>query len=433
MQLKYRLPFVILATAAVAMSSLRAQDDDDDEEEFGSFGFYARSPQAIKVNLNLTQAPQVQFGNLGNVPVTFDHTSPGVTTRVYMDGTVGDDALRPYNASNPAYSELDSEKHRLYPSGGRYKTYTTPGDTSSAVATDYLGYQEGYTRNWSYTNASQSQSKPGYIAFNIYSAQTQGETALGSRGYTGGIELSLAHSLTDSKKRVSLSLTAGLTLTGINSSKTGQVTSTLHTYTDYYLYQPQVPYSGAGAPVLPNNADGTVANPIYTGPSFTTVDGLTTETTTPLSTTHLHADDPNGDEEVEVDGVWKIKGAYFTLKVGPEINAMLTRSLGVRASVGLAGSYVGTTYSASENFTVDGVETPIGTGGTGEQTASTKKFLPGYYANIDATWAINDRTGFFAGVSYDNLGDYSQTLAGRTAKIDLSSTAGVRGGLSIKF
>ena len=59
--------------------------------------------------------------------------------------------------------------------------------------------------------------------------------------------------------------------------------------------------------------------------------------------------------------------------------------------------------------------------------------MSGYYANLDATWAVNGRTGFFAGLSYEKSGDYTQTVGGRTAKIDLGTTAGVRGGLNIKF
>lgn len=100
--------------------------------------------------------------------------------------------------------------------------------------------------------------------------------------------------------------------------------------------------------------------------------------------------------------------------------------------MGVAGTYVGTSYTALESFEIEGItgtipSTPV------LETNTTNKFLPGYYANLDATWTINDRTGLFAGVSYDNLGEYSQSVGGRTAKIDLSATAGVRGGLSIKF
>ena len=57
MQLKYRLPLVILATAALAACSMHAQEDDEDEEEFGSFGFLAGAPQSITVALKMTQSP----------------------------------------------------------------------------------------------------------------------------------------------------------------------------------------------------------------------------------------------------------------------------------------------------------------------------------------------------------------------------------------
>jgi hypothetical protein len=132
----------------------------------------------------------------------------------------------------------------------------------------------------------------------------------------------------------------------------------------------------------------------------------------------------------QVSGLWKLRGAYFTLKVGPQVTANLTRSLSMNASLGLAGSYVGSTYSATESFVVTGIVNPLT---TGLETSVKNSFLPGYYADVDATWSLNERTGFFAGFSYDNLGSYNQSVGGRTAKIDLSATAAVRSGLSIKF
>lgn len=427
MHLKYRLPLVILATAALAVCSLRAQEDDDDEEEFGSFGFYARSPQAISVNLKLTQSPQVKFGNLGNIPITF---TQGTTGKVYMDGSVDIDS--PRGPSFGAGAEVDSLGKPIHLLGDTYSV--TYQDTSTGVnrtvTGKYISYKENITRSWRYVNQSQAVTKDGadYIAYHIYSARTQGATATGSRGYSGGVELVLAHNLTNTQKRISYSLTAGLTLNGINSSKHATVNSTLHTPIDYY----RLVDGPAPGPTANNTSAYYYQAPYGMTPD---ADGNTTEATKRISDTPDIQDDgetSNIIDGAQVDGIWKIKGAYFSLKVGPQITAKLSRSFGLNAGVGVAGTYVGTSYTALESFEIEGItgtipSTPV------LETNTTNKFLPGYYANLDATWTINDRTGLFAGVSYDNLGEYSQSVGGRTAKIDLSATAGVRGGLSIKF
>jgi hypothetical protein len=426
MQLKYRLPLAILATAALAVSSLRAQDDDDEDDEFGSFGFLARSPQAISVALNLKQGANVKFGDLGVRPANF--VKPAAAngyTRFYDDGIVYKDGLRLVTSSNPGYGEYDDLNQPISFSGPRYKT---PASATVTTPTDYLRYQEDKTREWQYNSAAQAVERNGikYIAFNQYSAYSKGESVTGSRGYTGGVELAVAHNFGNSNKRVNFSMTASLTLTGINSSKTGQVNARLQTNTDFYRFQP---YEGTDAPALANLSSGLAPVPLYSGPSFKLIDGVNTETTTTLNNTAENDDDSTENQNVVVRGIWKIKGAYFTVKLGPQVTAMLTRSLGVRASAGVAGSYVGTTYSATESFTVPTKTTDLST----SETSTANKLLPGYYANIDATWTINDRTGMFAGVSYDNLGEYSQRLSTRTSKIDLSATAGIRGGLNIKF
>lgn len=418
MQLKYRLPLVIVSALALSVLSLHAQEDDDDEEEFGGFGFFSGSSQSMTTSLKLTQGPKVNFSNLGDVPFNL----VAAANKQYMDGVVNADGRRPAGAANGT-AELDINGQPLYGTGGRYQSSYLDAN-GNTVSADYLAYDNGKTRSWTYVNASQALTKPGYIAFNIYGALTQGASLQSTGGYTGGVELTVNQLLTDPKKKITFSINAGLTLTGINISKSGQVNSTLHTYTDYYNH-----FGATPEQLVSTNTNGNS----YEAPSGlnTILDGnKVSETTVAISQNAEITEETNLVDGVKVDGTWKIKGAYFTFKVGPQVTAMLTRRIGVTASAGVAGSYIGTTYSSAESFEVAGVAAVLG---RDPETSTTNKFLPGYYANLDATWAVNDRTGLFAGVSYENLGDYRQNVGVRTAKIDLSATAGVRGGLSIKF
>jgi predicted porin len=52
---------------------------------------------------------------------------------------------------------------------------------------------------------------------------------------------------------------------------------------------------------------------------------------------------------------------------------------------------------------------------------------------MNAEYWLTQRTGFYVGVNYESLGDYDQTLGGRTAKIDLGSGTGFRLGLTTRF
>ena len=120
------------------------------------------------------------------------------------------------------------------------------------------------------------------------------------------------------------------------------------------------------------------------------------------------------------------------VKVGPTVRTQLTERFSLTASAGFAGAYAGTRYTAFEAFSIPSMgdleiksEDPVG---------STKtRFLSGYYADLTLDFAANDRTGLFGGLTAQQFDDYSQTLSGRTAKIDLGQAVGIRGGVSIRF
>jgi hypothetical protein len=136
---------------------------------------------------------------------------------------------------------------------------------------------------------------------------------------------------------------------------------------------------------------------------------------------------------VNVDGLWQVKGAYFMVKLGPSVRAQLTNRLGFNASLGVAGAYAGTTYSVSERFLVPGL-TDIYVGNTsGVEESSTTKFMNGYFADFNLEWAASERTGLFTGVTAQKFDGYDQEVGGRTARIDLGSSVGLRGGVSIRF
>jgi hypothetical protein len=121
------------------------------------------------------------------------------------------------------------------------------------------------------------------------------------------------------------------------------------------------------------------------------------------------------------------------VRLGPTIRTQLTTRLGVSASLGVAGAYTGTTYSVTETFRVPDLEgITIGSVRGTEQTSETK-FLSGYYADLNLEWLATERTGLFGGLTAQKFDGFDQSVGSRTAHIDLGSSVGLRGGVSIKF
>jgi hypothetical protein len=375
----------------------------------------------------LTSGARVHFGHLGSVPFAGAPILPstaGAALRTYQNGYVGLDA--------PRANELDSLGNQTSTKGGRYQTYTTTtldvtdanGNvttvTSSTQTGDYLSYTPGLTRQWSYDTPEQATLRPGYIGMSNYSATSGGSALDKNQGMSSGLEMQIAHVMGKLSKRTDWSLVAGIALNGINSKTAGDVSSTLLTSTDFYsLNGKPAPAISVGHPYAPPTND----------PLNTTVQ---TETTTPLGAVQ----DPNLSTStstiggIMVHGRWQVKGAYFMARVGPSIHTQLTERLGLSASLGLAGAFASSYYTADQLMEIPVVGKTVD---TGTVVNYQSKFLGGYYADFNLDWSANERTGFYGGLSAQKLGNYDESVGDQTAHIDLGTSVGIRGGVNIKF
>lgn len=396
-----------------------------------SQGEWAAAPKSkLHVGFRvMSSGGQVDFQNLGAVPssLTIPPASDGLVSREYHNGNVRVDAAR--------VSEKDADGNVFSTPGGRYDVFTTvtvdvvdadgnvtgTQDISVHVA-NLLSYTPGLTREWTATTAAQLDERPGYVAFSNYSTTSDGASARHKQGPTGGVEFLFSREIGRGSRSLQWGMIAGITLNDINSKTSGIVSSTLHTYTDYY--------STNGMPVTANQLDN---------PTFTTffdsngqpIDGTTLETTVPLNgVPDSNFSDTAVAGAASVDGRWQVKGSYFMFRFGPSLRTRITDRLGLTASIGLAGAYAGTRYTAFESFSVAALpDISIET----DEASTATKFLTGYFADLSLEWAANEVLGVFGGVTAQQLSDYEQKLGDRSAKIDLGSTVGLRGGISIRF
>jgi len=414
---------VLLVLLAVPVAGF-AQDESSREEErlaalARSADWYAPTTDFSVGFRFLNSGAKVHFGNLGAVPYVnvAPPLSAGLVTRTYDNGTVIVDSLRS--------TEQDANGNQTSTPGGRYQIGTTDANGVFTVSNDLLSFTPGLTRIWSYMTPEQALGRPGYIAMSSYSTTSDGASADKKQGPSVGVELQLAHVLYRVNKRISLGLSTGLAINGINNKTSGDVTATLNTSTDYYSLH------GLAAP--PTSLTGT----IYSSPTYVdltasngTVFAGGYETTVPISALPDASSLTAITGGTTVHGLWEIKGAYMMVRFGPSLRMQLTDRLSLTATLGLAGAYAGTTYSANESFLLPVVGTAI-TEPTVTSTAN--KLLSGYYADLNLEFSANERTGIYGGVTLQKLSAYDQTLEGRTAHIDIGSTSGVRGGINIRF
>jgi hypothetical protein len=366
---------------------------------------------SVQPELTTTTTTSVLLGNGTSTPVT-------QTTYHYTNGSLATDVLRT--------TEISSDGKQTSAQGGRYTTTGTDANGNPIITGDYVSYTPGLTRYWGYNSTSQITADGAHVMLSQYTADTTGASLEGKRKLSSGVELELKRQLNPITSRVGFSLVAGVTFNSINSKQGGNVLSNLRILTDTYAL------AGGAAVPLPTTGT-TLLAPTYD--AYVQSDGSTNptgfETTVPLDLNSVVHNPIASLGTTSVTGIWRVNGAYYGLRFGPQITARVAKDFEVSAGLGLMAAYVGTNYEADEDFTVtiNGVDTSV----AAHDKGTTGKFLTGYYANVDAGWEANERTGFYAGLDYQSIGSYDQKLAGRTARIDLGNTLGVRGGISIKF
>ncbi len=416
--------FAFLSTPAL----LLAQEISSAEEQ--RLEALARAEAEIYVPRNnvsvgfrlLGSNSHVRFSNLGNVPV--DNTpadlSGGSINRTYDNGYVHTDAPRANESDGDGvqtsipgsrYTVMGSQPTYVYDANGNVVgTINAP-----ATSVDGLSYTPGLTRNWSYSLPSQADLRPGYIAMSNYSATSDGAAFDKKQRFVGGVELQFARTLGKGTGRTQWSVATGISINTINVKSSQDFTATLHAGTDYYSL------NGQAAP------DTSVATP-YVAPY--TPDAVT-EATVPVSALPVDHTDTATVGGATVHGLYQVKGAYFMLKLGPSVHRQLSERFGVSASIGVAGVYAGTSYTATEKLDIPEMGTTIST--ADPEGSSANKVLGGYYADCNFDYSPNETTALYAGVTAQKLGSYVQMLGSRAADIDLGSAVGLRGGISIKF
>ena len=114
--------------------------------------------------------------------------------------------------------------------------------------------------------------------------------------------------------------------------------------------------------------------------------------------------------------------------MGPYVEVPLSKSIAFTLSGGFALMYVNSELSYNETVTIPGV-------GSVEHRASGSGsgWLPGGYVAGTFSVALSDTWALVAGAQFEDVGQYTQTLNGKQATLDLSKSIFVTVGLSYSF
>jgi hypothetical protein len=371
-----------------------ASDDTLSEEELAAqrAGF-GRLPNyelmfpsnVLSVGVRVTGGAKVEFEGVGAIsnPSMPDDSPASNEVRIYSNGAVGPDA------------RTDLNNQPIPP--------------------------DGKTNSWAFESADQIAEDGSGIYMTAFSTSSDGSVVRADSGYNPGFDIELSRRIGGKKFRWGVQ--AGIGLSDINAKKTGEITASLRALTDFYSLL------GAAAPEAPYEAPD-ISLDIVTNPDGS-VSTVSTDHSVLLSNLPAERTDLTTISGAQISGFWQVKGAYFSARLGSWLEMPVGSRFTVRASGGVAGKVVGAFMRFDERFILPD---EAGELNATSQTSTDSWAMVGGYAALEAQYWLTERSGFFAGASYEAVaGDVELRSGDRAAKLNLESGAGIRFGFSTRF
>jgi|GEM_PF-879280 len=431
-----RFPFMPTPTrllaagmAVVLTSSLFAQATDETQPtelptnlppgfqlppQLARIAYWDRNVWTVSASLRFNSAsPSISFGNLGSIPYLrgIPGADQGSIDRGYDDGGVLSDDYR--------VDELLDDGTPFTSPNTRY----AGNEGNGLFVGDYLSYTPGQTRYWRYLN--QDQIVGNQVAMHLYSASSAGGSMPGIEDSSPiGFDLQMTRRALRLSERTEINLALGIGLSTIKARNSGSVVSNLEVMTDLYDIYGTAPSEVTTFPSYGPLRDG--------NGNIIRENGV--ETTVPLQDVTANRSFSTFANAAVIDGDWELKGAYYALRLGPQLRSHLTESFAISVGAGVGGAYVGTDFTSTETISsyFGGNRVLFGTVGV-RDVANHSEYIFGFYGEATAEYWLTPRTALTAGVLYEGMGDYEQVVRGRTAKVELGSGLVARIGITTRF
>lgn len=283
------------------------------------------------------------------------------------------------------------------------------------VRADGRGIADGKTWNWGYFNASQVPGN-NTVLMSSSSSPADASARAGGGDYKSGFELRFLHRL-GAKENLRWGIEGAFGWNDLSAKDNRALAGTLVLVTDTYSLNGNIP------PAAPATYLGNAAGP---GP-------LIDDTAVPPRTTTTT---PGG---ATVTGERKLEASLLALKLGPHVEWRPSPESrwGLGLNAGFAMAMVDSTFSFSESVNIPtmGAVLQPGLSATQARSASghTTDILFGGYVGLSASYRMTDRLSLTGGGQYQNVGTFSQTVAGKQAEIGLGNAILVTLGLRYSF
>lgn len=275
---------------------------------------------------------------------------------------------------------------------------------------DSRAIPDGLTRNWGFSNASQTPGDGTVLRMNSSSSAADLTSQSGS-DYKPGLEVRYRRQI-GVLENLRWGIEGVFSWHDLSAEESHSLAGTVTRITDTYSlngFPAAVPFTG--------NADDP-------GPLISDIPARTSAVI------------PGG---AVVTGQSKLDAALFAIKLGPQVEWRPSPASrwGLTLNAGLAAAIVNSEFTFSESVTIPSMGPGLQPGVSATQTragsGSTAEVLLGGYAGLSASYKFTDRLSLIGAGQYQNLGTFSQTVAGKKAEIELGNTILLSLGLRYSF
>ena len=282
--------------------------------------------------------------------------------------------------------------------GGTDHTYNNGYNRVDVTGNNHGGFQG--TWYWGYRDASQISGDS--LVMQSSSLASDVDSKSTTRNPQQGMELTFGRELGGARHwRWGLDGTFGFTDVTFEDQRT--LTGNVNVVTDTYALNGIVP------PLAP------YAQPSPAGPG-----AIISDTPSRVTGTLVNGATISGSRELDAQ--------LFGFKLGPYLDIPLNDYWALNLRGGLALVEVNSEFTYHETTVVPGAGSFRNSG-----QGWHNELLVGGYAAANLSHALNDSTRIFAGVQFQDVGQYTQTLNGRKAVLDLGKSIFVAIGLSYSY
>lgn len=279
------------------------------------------------------------------------------------------------------------------------------------------GVPDTLTFRWDYSNASQVDLANNRIKFHSYTTTPTLSEKNVDDGVHPGVELGYMRRFGMIGEKISWGLMGSFNYLKVDIRSRTSLVGNANVITDTF--------DTAGN--ITSDANGNAAP----APGLNVFNSGTRIQNVPLSRTFTTL--PGG---LVASGVREIDADIFSLKLGPYLEFPLSEKFSLSLSGGFVLGGISSKFSYQEANNIAAIGTPISGVSTSQSftgSDSASKFLPGGFVSLQGNYAFNDRWNIFAGGQFQYLDSLSQSVNGRSVKLNLGQAFLLQLGVGYSF